>query len=78
MEIIGPTLNILARQTGVNYSGISTILMTRGAGYMVGNIAGGLTQDVVKKHPEGILSAAFLMASISKFCFSKIDFIYLK
>ncbi|CAF3708982.1 unnamed protein product [Rotaria sp. Silwood1] len=64
LEIIGPTVNVLARQTNVTYSGISTILITRGAGYVVANIVGGITQNIVKEHPEGLLSVAFLIAAI--------------
>ncbi|CAF3192999.1 unnamed protein product [Rotaria sp. Silwood2] len=65
LELVGPTINVLARKTGVAYTGISNILMTRGAGYMVGNIVGGITQNIVKQHPEGLLSFAFLIAAIT-------------
>ncbi|CAM4754267.1 unnamed protein product [Rotaria magnacalcarata] len=67
LELIGPTINVLSKQTNVTYNGISTILITRGAGYMVANIAGGITQNIVKKHPEGLLSFAFLIAAITMF-----------
>jgi predicted MFS family arabinose efflux permease len=64
LELVGPTLNILMIQTGVSLSKISTILMLRGAGYMSGNLGGALIEKVVKKFPEGLLSLAFLIASI--------------
>jgi predicted MFS family arabinose efflux permease len=64
LEIVGPTLNVLAYQTGVAYSGISTIFVARGVGYISGNIFGTLIQNVVNKYPEGVLSIAFLIASI--------------
>ena len=67
MEIVGPTLNILAQQTAVEYSGISNILVTRGAGYISGNIFGALIQNIVNKYPEGILSIAFVIASFGLF-----------
>lgn len=65
MEIIGPTLKILGDQTGVTYNRISTILITRNAGYMVPNIVGAIIQNIVKRYPEGLLSIAFLIAAIS-------------
>ncbi|CAF1334932.1 unnamed protein product [Rotaria sordida] len=65
LELVGPTINILARQTQVAYAGISTILITRSAGYMTGNIVGAITQNIVKQYPEGLLSFAFLIAAIA-------------
>ncbi len=67
MEIVGPTLGILAKQSNVSLSGISTILMARSVGYMFANIAGALVQNVVKKYCEGLLAISFLIASIGLF-----------
>ncbi|UJR34355.1 hypothetical protein I4U23_021759 [Adineta vaga] len=67
LEIVGPTLQVLAVQTGVSTTGISDILVARGAGYMFGNLGGALTQKVVKKYPEMLLSISFLIASITIF-----------
>ena len=70
MEIIGPTLKILAQQSGVDLTSISTILMSRNGGYMIANIVGASLQNIVKKSPEGLLSISFLIASIGLFFFS--------
>lgn len=67
LEIVGPTLGVLAKQTGVDIAGISTILVIRGAGYMFGNIVGALTQKIAKKYPEILLTVSFLVAAISKY-----------
>ncbi len=64
MELVGPTLKILATHTQVSYTGISTILIVRGAGYIFANISGTLIEKIVKKYPEGLLSISFLIASI--------------
>jgi len=69
LEIVGPTLNILSFQTKVTFSGISTILVARSAGYIVANIIGASVQNIVKKYPEGLLSISFLIASIGLFQF---------
>ena len=66
LEIVGPTLQILAGQTNVDTAGISTILVIRGAGYMFGNIVGALTQKIAKKYPEFLLTISFLVAAIGK------------
>ncbi|CAF4295262.1 unnamed protein product [Rotaria socialis] len=62
-ELVGPTLKILAIQTGVTFTGISTILSVRGGGYMAGSIAGAGMQNLVKQYPEALLSLAFFIAS---------------
>lgn len=64
MELVGPTINILAAQTSVTLTGISTILVARSAGYLVANIVGAAVQALVKKYSEGLLSISFLIASI--------------
>jgi len=64
LEIIGPTLKILAQQIGVDLTSISTILMCRNGGYMIANLVGASVQNIVKKSPEGLLFIAFLIASI--------------
>jgi len=71
LEIVGPTLGILAAQSQVSFSGISTILMARSVGYMFANIGGALVQNVVKKYCEVLLSISFLIASIGLFEFEK-------
>jgi predicted MFS family arabinose efflux permease len=78
LEIIGPTLNILARQTGVEFAGISNILMARGVGYIIANVAGAALQNLVKKYPEGFLSISYLIASIGLFLFLKKNFYFFK
>lgn len=70
MEIIGPTLRILAGHTGQTIAGISTILMARNAGYMIANIAGALVQKIVNRYPEALLSISFLITSIGLFFIS--------
>ena len=65
LELVGPTLNILAQNTSVSYEKISRILMSRSAGYLLINILGAFAQNLVKKYPELILSLAFFLASFS-------------
>ncbi|CAF1382337.1 unnamed protein product [Adineta ricciae] len=77
LEIVGPTLQILAGQTNVDTTGISTILVIRGAGYMFGNIIGALTQKIAKKYPEFLLTGSFLVAAIVVFFTPYIHNIYL-
>ena len=74
MEIVGPTLKILAGQTGVDLTNISTILASRNGGYMVANLLGALIQNTVKKSPEGFLAISFLIASIGLFISFERDF----
>lgn len=64
LEIVGPTLKILAEQTGVDLTNISTILASRNGGYMIANLIGALIQNIVKKSPEAFLASSFLIASI--------------
>ncbi len=64
MEIIGPTLKILAQKIGVDLTNISTILMSRNGGYMIANLVGASLQNIVRKCPECLLSIAFLIATI--------------
>jgi predicted MFS family arabinose efflux permease len=59
-------LKILAQQTGTTFTGISSILAARGAGYMTGNILGAVMQNMVKRFPEGLLALAFLIASVGQ------------
>ncbi|CAF0992710.1 unnamed protein product [Adineta steineri] len=63
-EIVGPTMKILAQQTGTTFSGISSILAARSAGYMFGSILGAVKQGFIKRYSDGLLSFAFLIASI--------------
>lgn len=65
LELVGPTLNILAQNTSVSYEKISTILMSRSGGYLMINVVGAFGQNLVKKYPELILSLAFFLASLS-------------
>lgn len=67
MEIVGPTLKILADQTFQTLTGISTILVFRNAGYMIANLGGAALQKVVNKFPEGLLSISFLITALGLF-----------
>ena len=67
MEVVGPTLKILAGKTGVDLTAISTILASRNAGYMAANLAGAVLQQFVQKYPESLLSISFLIAAIGLF-----------
>jgi len=73
LELVGPTLNILAQNTSVSYEKISRILMSRSAGYLLINILGAFAQNLVKKYPELILSLAFFLASFIVFFTPRID-----
>lgn len=66
---MGPTLKILAEQTNVDLTNISTILASRNGGYMIANLVGAVIQNTVQKYPEGFLGLSFLIASIGLFFF---------
>ncbi len=64
LELVGPTLKILVQQTGTTFAGISWILAARGGGYVGANLLGAGLQNIVKRYSEGIMTLAFLIASI--------------
>ncbi|CAF1165374.1 unnamed protein product [Rotaria sp. Silwood1] len=63
-ELVGPTLKILALQTDVAFTGISTILVARSGGYITGNIVGGAMKTMVKRYPEVFLAVGFFIPSV--------------
>jgi len=72
LEVVGSTLKVLADQCHVEIDQISTILVTRNAGYMVANLIGAILQKYVGKYPEALLSVSFLVAAIGLFIFFSI------
>ncbi len=64
IELIAPTMSILAANVNVHYSGMGSVLASRGAGYLVANILGAILQNIVKKHSDGILACAFILPAI--------------
>ncbi len=86
IELIAPTLPTLAANVNVHYSGMGSVLASRGAGFLVANILGAILQNIVKKHSSGILMCGFILPAVGEtvlcvkrkisicFCFS--DFCY--
>ncbi len=73
-------MSILAANVNVHYSGMGSVLASRGAGYLVANILGAILQNIVKKHSDAILACAFILAAIGRIYpyFNKnIDFFFL-
>jgi hypothetical protein len=66
LELIGPTMPILASNMQVTYSGMGTALASRSAGYLMGNLLGAILQTIVKNHSEALLFAAFILPAIGK------------
>ncbi|CAF3483464.1 unnamed protein product [Rotaria socialis] len=67
LELIGPTMSIVAANAKVDYSGMSSALAARSAGYLIANIFGAIFQNIVKKHSEGLLVCAFILPAIVVF-----------
>ncbi|CAF1925144.1 unnamed protein product [Rotaria magnacalcarata] len=67
LELIGPTMSIVAANAKVDYSGMSSALASRSAGYLIANIFGAIFQNIVKKHSEGLLVCAFILPAIVVF-----------
>ncbi len=54
----------LAANVHVHYSGMGSVIASRGAGYLVANILGAILQNIVKKHSNGILMCGFILPAI--------------
>ncbi|CAF1183850.1 unnamed protein product [Adineta ricciae] len=67
LELIGPTMPILAANIQVTYSGMGSVLASRSAGYLVANCLGATLQSIVKNHSEGLLFCAFVLPAIVVF-----------
>jgi len=65
-ELVGPTMPILAENTKTHYNGMGSVLASRAAGYLAGNIFGIFLQNIVKRHSEGLLICAFILPAIGK------------
>lgn len=57
---------ILAQNIKVAYTGMSSALAARGAGYLVANIFGVIFQHIVKTHSYGLLVVAYILPAIGK------------
>ncbi len=57
---------ILAANANVDYSGMGSVLASRGAGYLAANILGAILQHIVKKHSHGLLVCGFILPAIGK------------
>lgn len=68
LELIGPTMPILAANINVTYSGMGSVLASRSAGYLSANLLGSILQAIVKNHSEGLLFCAFILPAIGKIC----------
>ncbi|CAF3907492.1 unnamed protein product [Rotaria sp. Silwood1] len=67
LELVGPTMPILASNVNVDYSGMGSALALRAAGYLIANISAAFLQNIVKKHSEGLLICAFVLPAIAVF-----------
>ncbi|CAF1144679.1 unnamed protein product [Adineta steineri] len=67
LELIGPTLPILATNIQVTYSGMGSVLASRSAGYLIANLLGAILQNIVKNHSEGLLFCAFILPGVVVF-----------
>ncbi len=56
----------LAANIHAHYSGMGSVLASRGAGYLVATIFGTILSNIVKKHPEGLLVCAFILPAIGR------------
>lgn len=66
LELIGPTMPILAANIKVTYSGMGSVLASRSAGYLIANLLGAILQSIVKNHSEGLLFCAFILPALGK------------
>ncbi|CAF1195854.1 unnamed protein product [Adineta steineri] len=67
LELIGPTLSIIAANLKVTYSGMGSVLASRSAGYLIADLLGAILQNIVKNHSEGLLFCAFILPAIVVF-----------
>ncbi len=67
IELVGPTMPILAKNLQVDFSGIGSALASRGVGYLIANILGAILQKIVKNHSDGLLVVAFILSAIGMF-----------
>ena len=56
----------IAANVGVAFSGMGSVLASRGAGYLVATIFGAILPNIVKKHSEALLACAFVLPAIGK------------
>ncbi|UJR20184.1 hypothetical protein I4U23_023316 [Adineta vaga] len=67
LEIIGPTMQIVAANINVAYSGMGSVLAARGAGYLSANILAIAGQKIVKTHSYVLLVFAFVVSALVMF-----------
>ncbi|UJR17183.1 hypothetical protein I4U23_004079 [Adineta vaga] len=65
LELIGPSMPILAVNLQVTYTGMGSVLASRSAGYLTANCLGAILQSIVKNHSEGLLFCAFILPAIA-------------
>lgn len=56
----------IAANIGVDFSGMGSVLASRGAGYLVATLFGAALPNIVKKHSEALLACAFVLPAIGK------------
>ena len=59
-------MQTVAANVGVAFSGMGSVLASRGAGYLVATIFGALLPNIVQKHSEALLACAFVLPAIGK------------
>ena len=69
IELLAPTMGILAANIHVDFSGMGSVLASRGAGYLVANILGAILQNVVKKILKFFLFVHLFYLLLVRFCY---------
>ena len=64
LELIGPTMSIVATQIHVDFSGMASALASRSVGYLLANLLASLAHTLVRLHSEGLLVVACLLPSL--------------
>jgi len=66
IELIGPTMSIIAANNHIDFNGMGSVLALRGTGYLTATIFGVFLPNIVKKHSEALLACAFILPAIGK------------
>ena len=63
-EVIAPTMPTLAANVNVHYSGMGSVLASRGVGYLTANILGAMLRKIVKNHSNAIVACGYILPAI--------------
>ena len=59
-------MSAVAANVDVAFSGMGSVLASRGAGYLVSTIFVLILPNIFKKHSEALLACAFILPAIGK------------